>query len=306
MSRTPAFKGVIPPVSTIFSEDETFDEAGMAKLINHLIERGVDGLFFLGTGGEFSQLSIEERKEIAELAVKEVNGRVPVLIGTGSTSTRDVKELNAHAARIGADAAVVINPYYMKLSEENLYEHYSSIAKEAELPLLLYNFPALTGQDLSPSLILKLVKEYDSIVGIKETVDSIGHIREVISTVKEYKPEFCVFCGFEDLFLNTLSLGGDGIIAATGNFAPELSADLYKSFIKGDTKKALELNKTLTSLPFIYKLDAPFVNVIKEAITICGLDVSTAVLPPSRKLPDEKRETLKETLVRLKLVNQFQ
>ncbi|MGD7046334.1 4-hydroxy-tetrahydrodipicolinate synthase [Jeotgalibacillus proteolyticus] len=301
MSTSKNFKGVIPPVSTIFTEDGTFDTEGMGKLINNLITRGVDGLFFLGTGGEFSQLSVDERKQVAEYAVKEVNGRVPVLIGTGSTSTRDVLVLNEHAKKIGADGVVVINPFYMKLSEENLYHHYSRIAKAADLPVLLYNFPALTGQDLSADFILKLVKEHDSIVGIKETVDNINHIREVIHTVKGYKPDFSVLCGFEDLFLNTLSLGGDGIIAATGNFAPELSIDLYRSFRKEEYTKVLELNEQLTNLPAIYKLDSPFINVIKEAIAECGLEISTAVLPPSGKLSADKKEQLKKILSDIKL-----
>ncbi|MDG5473674.1 4-hydroxy-tetrahydrodipicolinate synthase [Jeotgalibacillus sp. ET6] len=301
MSTSKKFEGVIPPVSTIFKENGTFDAEGMGKLIHNLITRGVDGLFFLGTGGEFSQLTVEERKLVAEYAVKEVNGRVPVLIGTGSTSTRDVLELNEHAKRIGADGVVVINPFYMKLSEENLYQHYSRIAKAAELPVLLYNFPALTGQDLSAEFILKLVKEHDSIVGIKETVDNINHIREVIQTVKGYKPDFSVLCGFEDLFLNTLCLGGDGIIAATGNFAPELSIDLYRSFRNEDYTRVLELNEQLTYLPVIYKLDSPFINVIKEAIAECGLEISTAVLPPSGKLSADKKKQLKKILADVKV-----
>jgi 2-dehydro-3-deoxy-D-pentonate aldolase len=304
MSDIPKFKGIIPPVSTIFTEDGTFDKNGMGRLINNLIARKVDGLFFLGTGGEFSQLSLEKRKHIAEFVVKEVSGRVPVLIGTGSTSTQDVIELNDHAKVIGADGVVVINPYYMKLSEENLYAHYSRIAKATDLPILLYNFPALTGQDLSPDFILKLVKEHDNIVGIKETVDNIGHIRDVINIVKGYQPDFTVLCGFEDLFLNTLSLGGDGIIAATGNFAPELSIDLYQSFIKEDYKRVVELNGKLAYLPVIYSLDTPFVNVIKEAIGLCGLDVSAAVLPPSGNLLASKKQELKKILGNVNIIDQ--
>ncbi|QKS72726.1 dihydrodipicolinate synthase family protein [Paenalkalicoccus suaedae] len=302
MVQTNSFKGVIPPVSTIVDAQGHLDKVGMKRLIDNLIERGVDGLFFLGTGGEFSQMTLEERKDIAEFTVSAVDGRVPVLIGTGATSTSDVIELNNHASEVGADGVVVINPYYVKLSDENLYQHFSEVARAAKLPVFLYNFPILTGQDLSADMVLQLVNEHDNIVGIKETVKDIGHIRDMIVTVKEQHPDFRILCGFEDLFLNTLSLGGDGIIGATGNFAPEVSIDLYQAFTSGDLHKALELNATLAYLPEIYGLDSPFMNVIKESIVLCGLDVSTAVLAPSRDLSVDKKEKLRTILTKCDLL----
>ncbi|WP_053360523.1 4-hydroxy-tetrahydrodipicolinate synthase [Bacillus sp. FJAT-27251] len=296
MAAANPFKGIIPPVSTIFNKNGKLDQAGMSLLINDLISRGVHGLFFLGTGGEFSQLTIEERKEVAEFAVKEVNGRVPVLIGTGGLNTKSVIELNKHAKAIQADGVVVVNPYYLKLSEENLYRHYSEIAEHTELPILLYNFPALTGQNLSAGLVLRLVNQYNHIVGIKETVEKIGHIREIILKVKSGNPEFRVLCGYEDLFLDTLTFGGDGIIGAGSNFAPELSIDLYDAFLRGDYQRAVELNKRLAMIPEMYKLDTPFINVIKEAIAMSGLNISTEVLPPVRPLDEEKKKELENIL----------
>src|SRR5690625_3388853 len=138
-------KGIIPPISTIFDQSGNFCENGMALMIDTLIDAKVDGLFVLGTGGEFSQLNTAERKRVAEFCVKYVNRRVPVLIGTGSTSTREVIELNQHSKEIRADAVVIINPYYWKLSRENLLEHYNLIAKATDMPIVLYNFPHLTG-----------------------------------------------------------------------------------------------------------------------------------------------------------------
>ncbi|WP_235599989.1 dihydrodipicolinate synthase family protein [Alkalihalobacillus trypoxylicola] len=295
-------KGVIPPISTIFLEDGTFDEVGMSRLIENLISRHVDGLFFLGTGGEFSQLSLSQRKEIAEFAVKKVDKRVPVLIGTGATSTDDVISLNEHAYSIGADAVVVINPYYLKLSEEKLLEHYHLIAKKSKLPILLYNFPALTGQDLSPDLVSSLVAEHQNIVGIKETVSDIGHVREMIIKTKKINPHFSVLCGFEDLLLNSLSLGGDGIISASGNFAPEWSTGLIHSYHEGDYEKVMSLQRHLVYIPEIYKLDTPFINVIKKAITLCGLEVSEKVLAPAHDLSEEKTEALISILKEVQLV----
>lgn len=302
MANEPMFKGIIPPVSTIFDQKGNLDRQGTGLLIDFLIDAGVDGLFFLGTGGEFSQMSFEQRKEVAEFAVEYVKGRLPVLIGTGSTSTDEVIALSLHAKEVGADGVVVINPYYWTLSDDNLYAHYAKIAEAVDLPILLYNFPNLTGQDLTPSFVHKLAVAYKNIVGIKETVDTAGHIREIILKVKPERPDFSVLAGFDDHLLNTLALGGDGVISASGNFAPELTIGIYKAFNEGNLAKAVELHRQLAPVPLMYKLDSPFVSVIKEAIALRGLAVSTYVLPPASPLSEAKKEELKEILQRANLI----
>lgn len=296
------FKGVIPPVSTIFDDSGKFDQNGMGKLIDFLIDSNVHGLFFLGTGGEFSQMSLSQKKEIAEFCVKYVNGRLPVLIGTGSPSTMEVIELSLHSQQIGADGVVVINPYYLQLSEEFLFEHYSEIARSVNLPIVLYNFPQLTGQDLSPDLVLRLVDAYENIVGIKETIDSAGHIREMILKVKAKHPNFSVLAGYDDHLLNTLTFGGDGVIPATANFVPQFTVGLYDAFKEKNFEKILELQKKVAYLPLFYKIASPFVGVVKEAIRMSGLDVSAYVLPPVRKLNESQKEKVKEILKQLEVL----
>ncbi|MDQ6598860.1 dihydrodipicolinate synthase family protein [Bacillus salipaludis] len=290
------FHGVIPPVSTILHSDGCIDKKGMGNLIDFLINSKVDGLFFLGSGGEFSQMSLEFRKEVAEFATQYVNGRVPVLIGTGSTSTKESISLSLHAKEIGADGIVVINPYYWSLSEENLFQYYAEIAQSVDLPILLYNFPELTGQDLSPEFVLELVEAFPNIIGIKETVQSVGHTKEMILKVKHKKPDFAVFSGYDDHLLNTLSLGGDGAIPATANFAPELSIGIYQAFKQENYGKAIELHRKLAQLTLLYKLDSPLVSIVKEAVSIRGIEVSTEVLAPAHSLSDEKKEQVKSML----------
>ncbi len=134
------FKGIIPPVSIIFDENGNLDKDGMKSVIDFLFDRNVDGLFFLGSGGEFTQLSTAERKEIAEFVIQYVDKRLPVLIGTGSTNTREVIELSNHAFAHGADGVVVINPYYWQLSEENLYLHFDEIARAVKGAIVLYKY----------------------------------------------------------------------------------------------------------------------------------------------------------------------
>ena len=302
MSELNHFKGIIPPVSSIVDKEGNLKEEEMMLLIDKLIEEKVNGLFFLGTGGEFSQMFIEERKAIAEFAVKYVDKRVPVLIGIGSTNTREALLLSQHAEQIGADGIVAINPYYWNLTEENLHTYFSDIAKSVKLPVLLYNFPTLTGQELTPDFVRELVLKHKNIVGIKETIDSIGHIREMIDKVKKVNPNFSVFCGFDDHLFNTLLLGGDGAISASANFAPQLSVGIYNAFLAGDLEKAVSFQKQLSILPQLYKIDSPFVNVVKEASKLCGMDITTEVLPPTKTLSAEKKQQVKEILQQAQLV----
>lgn len=290
------FHGVIPPVSTIIDANECLDEKGMKNLIDFLIESKVNGLFFLGSGGEFSQMSTSLRKKVAEFAVEYVNGRLPVLIGTGTPSTKETISLSMHAKEIGADGIVVINPYYWPLSEDNLFQHFAQIAEKVDIPTLLYNFPALTSQDLSPEFVLKLVESYPNIVGIKETVDAVAHTREMILTVKAAHPDFAVFSGYDDHFLNTLSLGGDGSIPGTANFAPELSTSIYQSFMEKNYAHAIETHRLLSSLLSLYQIDKPFVSVIKEALSLRGVEISTNMIAPARRLNEEKKEQVKKIL----------
>src|SRR5699024_4678689 len=146
------FHGIIPPIPSVLYADGTIDEEGQKRLIDFLIQSGVHGLFFAGSSGEFSQMAIETRQKIAEIGVEHVNGRVPVLVGTGSPSTAETIKLSKHAEQIGADGVVIINPYYWKLTNQGIFEHYSEIAEAIELPIILYNFPTLTGQDLTPDM----------------------------------------------------------------------------------------------------------------------------------------------------------
>ncbi|MCD8510785.1 MAG: dihydrodipicolinate synthase family protein [Bacillus sp. (in: Bacteria)] len=296
------FKGVIPPVSIILTEKGELDREGTGRVVDYLIASDVHGLFFLGSGGEFSQMSVKQRKEVAEFAVEYVKGRVPVLIGTGSAITAEVINLSKHSQEIGADGVVIINPYYWPLSEENLYQHYADIAEAIDIPILLYNFPGLTGQDLTPELVTKLVGAYSNIVGIKDTVDTAGHIRELILKVKAVNPDFSVLCGFDDHLWNTLSLGGDGVISASGNFAPELTVGIYNAFQEKNLDEGIALLRRLAYIPLMYKLDSPFINVIKEAMKLRGVTESTHVLAPTRPLSDHKKKELEKILKKAELL----
>ncbi|MFS2225171.1 dihydrodipicolinate synthase family protein [Pantoea sp. B65] len=290
------FKGIIPPVSSTFDASGNIDNTALQSVADFLIGKGVSGLFYLGTGGEFSQMTTRQRMALTEAAVAAVNHRVPVLIGVGSPSTDTAVQLAKQAEAAGADAVVAINPYYWKVGSRNLDDYFQRIAGSVHLPVIIYNFPDLTGQDLSPEVVKRLVLQNENIVGIKDTIDSVGHLRTMINTVKAVRPDFSVFCGYDDHLLNTLLLGGDGAITASTNFAPELSVAIYNAFLADDLATAAMLNKKLLQLPAIYSLETPFVSLIKYAMTCIGLPVNTYCLPPILDASAAAKEKVRELL----------
>jgi 4-hydroxy-tetrahydrodipicolinate synthase len=289
-------KGVIPPVPTIFDAREQFDAQGMGRLIDRLLASEVDGFLFLGSAGEFATLPHERRKAVAEFCVARVAGKKPAIVGAASCATQEAIDLARHAGSIGADAVMVVNPYYAKLSEERLYRHYRRIAEDSPLPVLLYNFPLLTGQDLSIELVGRLAADCPNIVGIKDTVDCMSHIRRLVLEVKGARPDFMVFTGFDEYMLDTLMIGGDGVIPATSNFAPEITCGIYRAFREQDFASARKLLTRLAILQRIYSIDVPFTGAIKEAIRLCGLDVPAATLSPATAPDEATRQKLVEIL----------
>lgn len=290
------FQGIIPPVSSTFDSDGNVDSKATLEVANFLIKNGVSGLFYLGSGGEFSQMNYKQRMEMAEAGVKAANNKVPVLIGVGSTSTKEAIELTHHAESIGASGVIAINPYYWQVGSRNLENYYKSIAENTKLPVMLYNFPALTGQDLTPDFVKDLARKYENIVGIKDTIDSVGHLRSMINTVKDYRSDFSVFCGYDDHLLNTLLLGGDGSITASINFAPLLSVGIYQSFKENDLQRATILNKKLLQLPSLYSLDSPFISIIKHAMQYVGLPINNYCQPPTLPPSEDIKSKIKEVL----------
>ncbi|MBB6448636.1 4-hydroxy-tetrahydrodipicolinate synthase [Geomicrobium halophilum] len=290
------WEGIIPPVVTLLKQDGGLDVPAMQIHIDELITAGVNGLFFMGTGGEFGYMSLHLRKQMAFEAVAAVKGRVPVLIGTGTASYEETRELSRHAEDIGADGIVVIPPYFWQVNDANLISYYKQLTNDTHLPMLLYNFPGAVGYDLNPDLVTKLALEVPSIVGIKETVDEAGHIREMILKTKEVRPGFKVFSGYDDHLLNTLMLGGDGAISMGVNIAPHLQIGIYKAFLEQDFEAMMNLHRKLAYLPLLYKWDAPPINVVKKAMRMVGKEVEPYVFSPGNPMDMEDHQPLKEIL----------
>ncbi|OIQ50558.1 putative 2-keto-3-deoxy-galactonate aldolase YagE [Pseudodesulfovibrio hydrargyri] len=291
-----SIKGVIPPVITVMNEKGEFDSDGMGAHIDRLLESDVNALLFLGSAGEFSQLTAATRKRVAEFCVKRVAGRKPVIIGTGACGTAEVVELSQHAQSIGADAVIVVNPYYQCMSDDRLYRHYRTISESISIPVLMYNFPALTGQDLSPALVTRIAKDCPNVIGIKDTVDCISHIRDLILQAKGARPDFKVVCGYDEYLFSTLAMGGDGGIIGTSNFAPQITCGIYKAFQEKDMTALTELLPRLGILSQMYALDVPFYWLLKEAARATGSDIPTGVAAPASVPGEDVQKRLAEIL----------
>src|SRR5918912_3011329 len=237
------FSGLMPAMVTPFDERGEVDLTSTEAVVERFIEAGVDGISPLGSTGEFSHLTGEERKRFAEEVVGIVGGRVPLVVGVGSSGTREAVELARHAEGVGADSVLVVSPFYWKASEEGLFRHFAAVAGAVEIPVVVYNLPMLTGIDLSPSLIARIAAECPNVSGLKETVTEYFHTVGVLREVKRVRPDFPVLAGWEDLILPSLLAGADGSICAFANVAPELFVDLVRAAHKGDLDRAAQLHR---------------------------------------------------------------
>jgi 4-hydroxy-tetrahydrodipicolinate synthase len=294
--------GVFTPMVTAFDGGGALDLEGNERIIRHLIDGGVSGILVLGSIGEFFALSMEERKRLIGFAVGAVGKRVPLLVGTGGTVVGEVVELTRYAGQAGADAAVVISPYYFQLDEESLYRYYATVAAASQIPVLLYNFPDRTGVSMSPELILRLATDFGNIRGLKDTVDTISRTRAVIEAVKPTRPDFAVLSGFDEYLVPNLLAGGDGLIGGLSNIAPGLLVGIYEAYRRGDLGEVERLQRRLNVLMGLYAVSQPFVGAIKAAVAMVVEGVCAACRAPAGPLDDRQVAAVRDILRRAGVV----
>jgi 4-hydroxy-tetrahydrodipicolinate synthase len=281
------FGGLMPAMVTPFDERGELDLAATEAVIERFIEAGVSGISPLGSTGEASHLTSDERKRFAEEVVRIAAGRVPIVIGVGFSGTRETEELARHAQEAGADAVLVVSPFYWKVGEEALFRHFATVAEAVDIPVVIYNLPMLTGIDLSPSLVARIAAECPNAVGLKDTVTEYNHVVGVLQKVKPVRPDFSVLCGWEDLILPSLLAGADGSICAFANVAPELFVNLVDAAQSGDLTRAAELHRKVLTLVTLGVHSDPAMGAIKVAMNKLGVPVSPAVRGPALPATDE-------------------
>ena len=242
------FEGVLPAIITPFQRNPGMDVdlEGLRSNVEFLISQGVHGIVPCGSTGESATLSFEEHDQVIAATIDQVNGRVPVLAGTGSNNTAEAVRLTRAAKDLGADGVLVISPYYNKPNRSGLIKHYYRLA-DLDIPVVAYNVPGRTGQNLLPDLVAELA-EHPGIVGIKEASGDIGQVSRIIEETLDL--DFEVYSGDDNLTLPILSLGGGGVISVAANVQPARMVAMFDYFLEGDLEMALELHyRALAPVP---------------------------------------------------------
>ena len=283
------FKGCGTAIITPFNESGVnFEE--FKKLIEFQIENNVDSIIVCGTTGEASTMSTKEKKETIEFAVKVANKRIPIIAGTGGNCTESVIEFTKWAESIGVDGALIVTPYYNKTTQDGLIAHYSAIAKETELPIILYSVPGRTGVNILPSTCKKL-SEIPNIVAIKEASGNLSQIAEISNLCKD---ELYIYSGNDDQILPILSVGGIGVISVLSNIAPDYTHNIVFNFLNGKIDEAI--NAQLKAIPLIKSLFCEVNPIpIKSALSMLGYNVGIPRLPLI-EMSDNGKDLLKREL----------
>ena len=287
------FKGAGVALVTPFKENGEIDFDKLNDLIDFQIDNGTDSIIICGTTGESATMSHEEHVETIRACVSHVNKRVPVVAGTGSNCTDTAIYLSQEAYKAGADALLVVTPYYNKATQKGLKEHFTMVAKEADLPMILYNVPSRTGCNILPETATALAKEVDNIVAIKE---ASGNISQVVSLAAMSEGAIDIYSGNDDQIIPLLSVGGIGVISVLSNVAPKDTHDMVMKYLEGDTEEALRLQLKYHDL-----CKALFSEVnpipVKKAVELMGLCGGT-LRRPLTPMEDAHAEVLKQEMVR--------
>ena len=276
---------------------EQVDEDAYRQLVDWQISQGTNGIVPCGTTGESPTLTPDEHERVIEICVKAVRKRIPVIAGTGSNSTAEAVHLTQHAAKVGADAVLVVTPYYNTLTIKGIYMHFKAVADSVKIPVILYNIPGRTCKNIEPEVMAKLARDCKNIVGVKEASGSLEQMR----CVKELCPkDFILLSGDDGLILPVMGLGGTGVISVAANIVPKDVVALIDAFNKGDAKKAEAINakfQPLVSALFIETNPIP----IKTAMALMGL-CNGAMRLPMCEMEDANLAKLKDALKQYGLI----
>ena len=289
------FKGSIPAVITPFVEDKV-DYTSLTKVLTHLIDNGSHGLVPCGTTGESPTLSHDEHKKIIEETIRIADKRLPVIAGTGSNNTLEALEYTNHAENSGADAALIVTPYYNKPTQNGLFEHFKIIAEKTNIPIIIYNIPGRSVVDMSIETMIELSK-IKNIIGVK---DATNDLFRPLLTRKKMENEFCYLSGEDGTALAYLAQGGNGCISVTANVAPKLCSEMHSAWQEKNISKAQEINLKLSALHnalFVESSPGP----VKYAASLLGLCNGNTRLPLS-EINNDSKNLVKKCLQELQLL----
>ena len=277
-------KGVLTALSTPFNQDETIDVDTLRRIVDRSIDAGVDGVVAAGSTGEVGALSAEERLLLIETVIKQANGRVPVIANTGATSTAEAIRLSQAAEKLGADVLMLITPYYEPLSLDETVTYIKDVARSVQIPVMLYNIPAVTGVNLDPATVRALAEEVEN---IRYSKDSSANWEQALQLIHHHADVIGTFIGWDVYLYSALVEGAAGVMAGTANVVPGEIVAVSRRIGEGDLSGALELWKQV--YPVIDALlSVPFIPAVKAGLTLQGLPAGS----PKRPTADLNAEDL--------------
>lgn len=286
------FKGAAVAIVTPFKDNREINFPKLGEIIDDQIAHHTDAIVICGTTGESSTLTHEEHLEAIKFAIDHVAGRVPVIAGTGSNCTETAIYLSQEAEKYGADALLIVTPYYNKATQKGLIAHYTAIANSVKLPIIMYNVPSRTGCNILPETAATLVKEVENIVGIKEATGNISQVARLMN-LTDGKIE--LYSGNDDQIVPLLSLGGLGVISVLSNVAPQETHDIVAKFMEGDVEGSRALQ--LKAIPLVDQLFCEVNPIpVKAAMNLMGWEVGSLRMPLTDMEP-EHQEKLKKAMI---------
>ncbi len=276
MAMLERFSGIYPALATPLNEDETIDEAGYRRLLRRVLDAGVHGVVVLGSAGEFTALSDDQKERAIAIVVSEVAGQVPVIAGTGEPGTRRAVAMTRRAAQLGADAAMVVPPYYNPLNNAGVVAHYRALVQAGDLPVVLYNIPGCTKVTIDLDVACELAVE-PGIIGIKDSGGNFGYFQ---SLVQRLPAGFTVVTGSDNLLFASLAVGGSGSIGPGANVAPQWFVALWNAAREGRTEEAWEIERRILTMSGIYR-HGGFHPGLKGALACLGVCKPIVAAPQS-------------------------
>jgi 4-hydroxy-tetrahydrodipicolinate synthase len=294
------FEGTTVAMVTPFTQDDGVDEAGMRQNINYLIERGVDGILTAGTTGESATITHEEQRKMIDILIDEIDGKVTTIAGAGSNSSKEALGLVEYAENAGADAALVITPYYNKPQPHGLYEHYNMLAESTDIPIIVYNVPSRTGTDIDVETIGR-VAEIDNIIALKEASPDVDKVSMIIKKLAEVGQEdFLVISGNDNLTLPMMAMGAKGVISVVANVDPARMSQLVNEALDAEFEAAGKIHYELYDLMKVLFIETNPVPA-KTALNMMGRPAGHVRMPLGA-MKDENKAKLRKVLETLELL----
>ena len=279
---------ILTPVVTAFTKDREIDIPANQAIYEFLIRGGVDGIVVLGSTGEFPHLTMDQKKSLAKAAAETIGNRCRLILGIGASCLAETVEFAKYAEGLGIREVMAVSPYYFELSQTMIEAYYGELAKKISQDIIIYNFPGRTPHNIAAETIYRLASKYPNIIGVKDTVDSVTHTRQIIRKLRPEFPDFQIYCGTDEHFSFNVMSGGNGNIGGISNFAPEVGAAMVQALKDRDYEKVEKYQREIEALSEIYTVADPFFVGVKAAMKLRGVPMDTVSTVPFADVTEEQ------------------